>query len=435
VVGGGVGAPPSRKPLRRAAAAALGGFLFGYEAAVISGALLFIRQDFALGDLEQGAIVSVLPLGAMLGGLLAGSLADALGRRRTLILDAVVFVAGTLLAVTAGGYGVLLVARGITGLGVGIASSTVPLYLSEVAPAGVRGRLVLANQVMVTSGIVAAYCVDLLFAHAGAWRAMFAVALLPAAALAVGMLRAPESPLWLEAHARSGSGKQATEQAVGGLRVLLGPAARPATIVAVTLAAAQQFAGINAIISYAPSIMEKTGLGLSSSILYSVAIGAVNVLATVVAFRLVDRAGRRPLLLISLGGMLISLVMLGLIFEVPLGSASSWLALACLLVYVAAFAIGLGPIFWLLMAEVFPHAARSAGASVATAVNWLSGVLVALGFLAVAAAVGEGPTFWIFAAVCALTFLFAKRYVPETKERSFSEIEADVRERWGTRRP
>jgi sugar porter (SP) family MFS transporter len=321
-------AAPERRLLVWATSAAVAGFVLGYEVAVISGALLFIRRDFGLSDFEQGALVSMLPLGAMVGGLLAGRLADGLGRRRTLLLDAAVLIAGIVLAVVAPTYGVLLVGRAIVGLGIGAASSTVPLYLSEIAPAGVRGRLVTTSQLMVTSGVLAAYGVDFAFAGSDSWRAMLGIGLLPAAALAIGMLRSPETPAWLEAHGRSDEAREVILQVADeesadrmlrdqrrsreeqtrqrGVRWLLRSHARPALIIGVTLAAAQQFAGINAIISYAPSIMERTGLSVSNSILYSVGIGAINVVATVVSLRLVDRIGRRPLLFVSLGGMFVS---------------------------------------------------------------------------------------------------------------------------------
>jgi MFS family permease len=206
----------------------------------------------------------------------------------------------------------------------------------------------------------------------------------------------------------------------------------------VTLAAIQQFSGINAIIAYAPSIMERTGLSASNSILYSILVGVANLAATAVAVRLVDRRGRRPLLLASTVGACASLVLLGVTFEVPLGDWGSWLSLAGLLAYIASFAVGLGPIFWLLIAEIFPAEARGAGAGVSTAVNWFSGFVVGLLFVPLADAVGQGPTFWIFAAVCAIGVLFVKRYVPETRGRSFADIAADLHarvERTGVHEP
>jgi sugar porter (SP) family MFS transporter len=438
-------------------AAATGGFLFGYHAGVISGALLFIREDLNLGNFEQGALVSALALGAMGGGLVAGRFADALGRRRTLIVDAILFIVSTGLAVLAPSYAVLLVARVLTGFAGGMASSTVPLYVSEIAPAGARGRLVSVNYLMITLGIVSSYCVDLIFAGSEAWRAMLAVGLLPAAVLLAGMWRSPETPPWLDAHGQAEAARhvarQVTDQATADrmldefrrsrakqnrqldMRHLAGSVAGPALIIATTLAAVQQFAGINAIIAYAPRIMENTGLSASNSILFAVIIGAVNVLGALVSLRLVDSRGRRPLLLASLAGMFVALVLLGLASVLSLGAAESWLSLACILAYVFAFSTGMGPVFWLLAAEIFPPVSRAAGASAATATNWFTNFLVGLLFLPIAGAIGEGPTFWLFAAVCAFGLVFVNRFVPETKERSFGEIDAEVRSRWRGERP
>jgi sugar porter (SP) family MFS transporter len=442
-----------RTLLRWACSAALGGFVFGYQLGVISGALLFIREDFGLSDLEQGALVSVVPLGAMVGGLVAGRLADAFGRRRTLLGIAVVLIAATAFSAAAPSAGVLLMARAAVGLGVGGVSSTVPLYLSEIAPPWMRGRLVTINQLMIVSGILASYAVDLGFAGSGSWRSMFAAGLVPAVGLLIGMLRAPESPAWLDANGHTDDARHVilavaddavVDEMLDGfrrlrelerrhlsVRELLRSGARPALIIGLTLGAAQQLVGISAVIYYAPRIMEQTGLSASNSILYSVIIGTINLAATVVSVGLVDRVGRRPLLLASVAGMAASLALLGLTFEVELGSAASVVSLACILAYIAAFAVGIGPIFWVLIAEIFPPEARGPGVGLATAVNWFSNFLVGLAFLPLAASIGQGPAFWIFAAVSVLTYIFVKRYVPETKGRSFSEIEAQLHARRG----
>jgi sugar porter (SP) family MFS transporter len=434
-----------------AIAAALGGFVLGYELAVISGALLFLRHDFSLTAFEQGALVSAVPLGAMAGGLVVGRVADALGRRATLILVAVLFIAATVLATTASSYGVLLAARGLSGVAAGAGSSTVPVYLSEIAPPERRGRLVTLNQLMITIGIVAAYCVGLIFSGSGSWRAMFAMGLVPSALMLVGMVRAPETPAWLQAHGQPDKAETVLREIVDGqsaervledfrrlnregaqalgLRALLRSAAAPALLVAVALAVMQQFSGINAIIPYAPTIMERAGLTASNSLLSSVLLGVANVAATVISFRLVDRSGRRPLLVTSALGAGVALALLGLTFEVSLSGAGSWLPLLFLLAYIASFAIGLGPIFWLLIAEIFPPEARAAGAGVATAVNWFSGFVVGLIFVPLSNAIGTGPTFWVFAGVCAVAIVFVKRYVPETKGRTFAEIMEEMRAR------
>jgi MFS family permease len=317
------------------------------------------------------------------------------------------------------------VGRAIVGLGVGVASSVVPLYLSEIATPDRRGRLVTVNQLMITLGIVVAYCVDLAFASSGSWRWMFAIGLVPGAALAAGMFLAPESPSWIDAHTRADAPREEP-----GLRRLLGPAARPALVIALTLAAAQQWSGINAIVSYAPHIMQRTGLSVSNSIFASVGVGVVNVAGTIVSIRLVDRRGRRPLLLASYAAMLAALILLGLTFLLNLGSAERWLSLAGLLIYIGAFAAGVGPTFWVLISEIFPPQARTAGAGVATAANWFWTIPVGLVFLPLSAALGQGWTFLVFAAVCAGALVFVDRYVPETTGRSFNEIAAEVQARW-----
>jgi SP family galactose:H+ symporter-like MFS transporter len=390
---------------------------------VIAGALLSLRRDLHLGSAEQGALVALLPLGAMVGSLLNGRVADTLGRRRTLLLNGAVFLVGTALTALAPGYWTLLAGRAIVGLAVGSTSSTVPLYLSELAPPAVRGRVVSANQLMITLGIVAGYAVDYAFASSGSWRAMFGAGAVPAAAFVLGMLRAPETPAWIDARSRG-------EPTKPDVRALLrAPLVAPLGV-GVGLAVIQQFAGINAVLYYVPSVMEQTGLDASDSILSSVIVGAVNVVATVAAFPLVDRLGRRPLLLASLAGMLVSLALLGLTLVADLGG--SRLALLSILAYIVAFAIGLGPVFWIVVSEVFPARARAVGAGVATAVNWFSTFLVGLVFLPLVDAVGQGQTFWIFAGVCAIGLVFVHRSVPETKGRSFEEIEAAYSSRGGT---
>jgi MFS family permease len=257
---------------------------------------------------------------------------------------------------------------------------------------------------------------------------MFAVGLVPSILMLAGMLRAPETPAWLEAHARGG---HAGRQEARALRLpeLLRSAAAPALLIAVALAAMQQFTGINAVIPYSSTIMERAGLTASNSLLASVVIGVANVAAAVVSLRLVDRRGRRPLLLASAAGAGVALALLGLTLEMSLSGAASWLPLAFLLVYTTSFGIGLGPIFWVLIAEIFPPEARGAGAGVATAVNWFSGFVVGLIFVPLSDAIGTGPTFWVFAAVCAVAFVFVRRYVPETNGRPFADIAEEVNAR------
>jgi MFS family permease len=378
--------------------------------AVIAGALLSIRRDFGLGAGEQSLLVALLPLGAMFGSLLNSRIVGALGRRRTLILDAALFLAGTALEVVAPGYGVLVVARALLGFTVGSTSSTAPVYLSELAPPHARGRVVSVNQLLTTLGILSAYAVAYAFAGSGSWRAMFAVGAVPAVALLLGMLRAPEAPTTARAPRRL------------DLQALLRPALRRPLLVAVALGAIQQFSGINVVIYYAPSIMERAGFGTSNAILAAILVGAVNVAATLLALPLVDRLGRRPLLLASLSGAFVSLARLGLSFVFPHSVGGSRLSLLSMLAFIVAFALGLGPVFWVLIGEIFPARERDAGASVATATNWLSNFTAGVVFLPLVSAAGAGTTFWLFAAACAVGLVFAYRFVPETKGRSLAAV-------------
>jgi MFS transporter, SP family, galactose:H+ symporter len=440
-----------------AAVIALGGFLFGYDTGVISGALLFIKTDFGLNAFEQGSVVSVLLLGAMAGALGAGRVADPLGRRKTLGLESLLFIVGTVVAVFATGYPMLLFARIVLGLAVGAASATVPVYLGEIAPATIRGRILTLNQLMITIGIMVAYLVNLAFSGVGNWRAMFAVGAIPALAILAGVLwLLPESPQWLLTNGRDDQARKVMAQVAGdqrtdqildrrrqreklrrqqggeeqkiGWRGLLGSRVRPALIVGLTLAAVQQFGGINTIIYYAPTIMEETGLTASNSIFYSVAIGIINLVMTIVAIYVVDKLGRRTLLLVSLGAMLVMLTLMGVSF---VAGWNAQLSLVFMVLYIAGFAVGMGPLFWVLIGEIFPPNASATGASAATAVNWTSNFLVSLVFLSVVQAIGQGQTFWIFALVCVFALWFIGRFVPETRERDFAQIDTDLQHRFG----
>lgn len=450
-----------RRIWRWAVLIAVGGFLFGFDTGVISGALLFIRTDFSLNSFEQGSVVSILVLGAMIGALLSGRLADRIGRRRALGAEGLVFLAGTAVAALSTGLPMLLGGRLILGLAVGAASATVPVYLSEIAPPAIRGSLLTLNQLLITVGILVAYMVNVAFAGPGDWRAMIACGAVPALVMvAAALWWLPESPAWLLAaggrrgrararrliasvtdedtadrlierrlaaarkQARDGGGRP-------GWRTLLSARVRPALTVGVVLAAVQQFGGINTIIYYAPTIIERTGLSAANSIYYSIAIGVINLLMTVVAIRLIERVGRRALLLFSLGAMTVTMVLLGLAFVAGWPSGPS---LVFMVLYIAGFAVGMGPVFWAIIGEIFPGPARATGSGASTAVNWASNFVVSLVFLPVAKALGEGETFWIFAAISLAGLLFTARFVPETRGREFAEVDADLLRRFGRRR-
>jgi MFS transporter, SP family, galactose:H+ symporter len=439
---------------------ALGSFMFGYDTGVISGALLFIKHDLGLSDFQQGSVVSILLIGAIIGAITEGRIADRIGRRAALGLIGVTFAVGLAIAALAQSYGVLLAGRVVIGFGVGGVSALIPTYLSEISPAQIRGRVLSLNQLLIVIGLLFSYIVDLVFASSEDWRAMFWVGVIPSVALILASLRLPESFLWQFHHdkvdeARSAmtslGGAEAAQQALDvmqgetearqrakaegaktkeearGMRVLTAPRLRAAVAVSVTLAVLQQFVGINTIMYYAPTIMENTGLSASNSILYSVFIGVINLATTIMAIRLVDRVGRRPLLLVSLGGMLVTLVLLGLSFVADMPSQIS---LLFILLYIVAFAIGMGPIFWVLVGEIFPTEDRAQGTSLASTFNWTANFAVSLAFLPLIAAIGQGETFWLFAVVCVFAIWFTDRYVPETKNREFLAVNEELQERW-----
>ncbi|MFI0372634.1 sugar porter family MFS transporter [Actinomadura sp. 1N219] len=449
-----------RKIKRHAGLIAVGGFLFGFDTGVISGALLYIKTDFHLNSFEQGSVVSVLVLGAMVGALASGRLADRLGRRWIFGLEGAVFVAGTALAALAPDYVVLIAARLILGLAVGAASATVPPYLSEISPKEIRGRLLTLNQLMITLGILVAYMVNLAFAGSGNWRAMIAVGAIPALVMVASAIWVlPESPEWLLSHGQrrkardliAGVSDQDTadqllrrrdqlrqeqdratpqDQRVSGWRSLLTDRVRPALIVGLVLAATQQFGGINTIIYYAPTIIEKTGLTASNSIVYSIAIGIINLVMTLVAIRLIDTAGRRELLLVSFAVMAVTMALLGLAFVADWGSVPT---LLFMVLYIGGYAGGVGPVFWTLIGEIFPPQARATGSGASTALNWASNFTISLLFLPIVGLIGEGETFWIFAVVSAIGLLFTSRYIPETKGRDFAQVDRELQKRFRRR--
>ncbi|MFF7635352.1 MFS transporter [Kitasatospora sp. NPDC008050] len=417
--------PPTPRLALCTAVVALGGLLFGFDTGVISGALLFLREQLGLSSFQQGTVISVLLLGAAAGALGSARPADRFGRKKVLVTVAATFTLGLLLATLATGFWTLLAARAVLGLAVGSASTVAPLYLTEVAPPRLRGRLVTVNQILLTVGILISYLVDFAFAGAANWRAMFAVGLIPSAAMLLGTFAIPETPAWLAQHSRPGTAAPAnagSRSTPGALSALGAPGTRAALLIGVTLAAVQQFGGINSIIYYAPSIMARAGMGAANSIGCSVAIGTVNVLMTIAAVPLIDRAGRRPLLLWSLSGMALSLIALGIALGPAPGRGGDLVALIAMAAYVGSFAIGLGPVFWVLAAELFPPESRARGASACALVNWAANFVVGQTFLPAADLVGERWVFWFFAAVSTAAIVFVLRRVPETKNRPLSDI-------------
>ncbi|MFJ4438324.1 MFS transporter [Streptomyces sp. NPDC088923] len=414
--------PSASRRLLSGTIAALACLLYGYCSGVVAGAQLYVSRDFSLGTTAQGAVVSVFLLGAAAGALGAGRVSDRYGRRPALLLSALLFGAGLALAAFAPGLPLLLVGRVVQGLAAGLASAVVPVYLSEISTDRARGRMGTLNQFMVTVGLLVSYLVALAYSSGGEWRWMFGAGLAGVAVFLLALPLLPESPVWRQ------RGEEAARKLPGpraALRVLTSRGVRPALLVGLGLCLLQQFCGINAVLYFAPTIIRSTGLGASNAILYSVYIGALNVVMTILAVELVDRWGRRPLMLLSVGLMFVALVPLGVSFmwDVP---AHSLVALLCLLGYVAAFAIGLGPVVWLLLAEIFPPEQRALGTAVCTTVNWLANFVVNQFFLTLVGALGQGETFWLFAGVCLLGLGFVWHRLPETRGRDDAAVAAEL---------
>jgi SP family galactose:H+ symporter-like MFS transporter len=435
--------------------AALGGLLFGYDTGVISGALIFIKREFGLTTAAEEIVVSGVLLGATIGAIVGGKAADLFGRRRVLLVTAAIFGIGALASAVAPSPAILIVSRVVLGLAIGLASTNVPVYLSEVAPPHARGWVVSLFQLAVTVGIVVAYLTDYAFANVQGWRWMLGLAVAPALVFGTGMFFLPETPRWLirgghheAAHRvlvriRDSEPADVTaeieeikaslaQQTEGGRWTdLLHRQVRPALVVGLGLAVFQQITGINTVIYYAPKILQAAGFNSASgAILATVGVGVVNVGMTIVAMFLVDRAGRRPLLLVGIAGMIITLGVLGLSFRISNPSGQlAWIAVVCLMGYVASFAISLGPIFWLLIAEIYPLKIRGLAEGTAATFNWASNLIVSLTFLTLIEKLGASSTFLLYALASVASWLFAYYFVPETKGRTLEEIEAFWRAR------
>lgn len=390
---------------------------------MISGAIIFITKDFSLSTATQEFVVSVVLIGALIGALLAGGGADFLGRRLTLIAAGLLFAAGAIVSSLATSVAVLLAARLVVGIAIGLSSVTAPLYISEVAPPQTRGALVALYQWAITIGILLADIVDYAFAPSGNWRAMLVLAIVPALFLTAGMLVLPESPRWLFAHNRGEEARAvlahsridvdtaiadiqhslSTHQATW--REMVAPNVRWALFVGITLAVLQQVTGINTVIYYGPRIFQLAGYpGTSTAILATTVVAVVNVLATIIAIAFIDRVGRKPLLYAGVSGMGIALVILSVGFAShALTGSLGAIAVGSLILYVACFAFSLGPILWLLLAEIYPLPVRGRAMAIATAANWAGNFLVSIFFLSMLRRLGAPLTFGVYALLCVVS--------------------------------
>ena len=428
-----------------AAVAAISGLLFGFDTAVINGALIFLRQELSLSTRETEMAVSSLLVGCAAGAALAGWLTDRWGRKRILIASAVLFAASAAGAAVPRHLGEFVAARLVGGLAIGVASVLAPLYIAEISPRAIRGRLVSLNQMAIVTGILLAYFANWLLSFAGpsSWRWMFASAAVPSAVFFLALLVVPESPRFLVETGREGEALAVLERVGGGEQARVELAEIRDTIdeesgtlgelfekrlrrplgIAVFLAVFQQVTGINTVIYYGSIIFKEQvgGQSDSAAIFANVVIGSVNFLMTIVALWTIDRLGRRPLMMLASSGMAVSLFLLGFLFRVQPPPAT--LILAVILLYVASFGVGLGPGVWVVISELFPTRIRGRAMSIATVSLWLACILVTATFLSLVEAIGSTGAFWLYAATSVLNFLFIWRVMPETKGRSLEEIE------------
>jgi sugar porter (SP) family MFS transporter len=422
--------------------AALGGLLFGFDTAIINGAIVFIKRQFALSEIETEIAAGALLLGCVVGASLAGALSDWLGRRKMLLGSAALFALSSLATALPRNLIELSAARVVAGVAIGIASMLSPLYIAEVSPARIRGRLVSLNQLAIITGILISYVTGWLLSSLGenSWRWMFASAALPSALFFAALFTVPESPRWLVKEQRPEEARgvleslgeppeeldriQAAiaEESAVSFRQLIGPALRRPMVIGVTLAVLQQVTGINTILYYGSIIFtEQVGRSASSALWANVVIGSFNLICTVAAVFLIDRLGRKFLLLAASGGMGASLAILGWVFLAH--PASSSLILTLMLCYTGCFSVGMGPTVWVLMSELFPTNIRGRAMSVATISLWMACLWITLTFLSLVRAISVSGAFWVYATMCAFTFFFVWRFTPETKGRSLEEIE------------
>ncbi|WP_131781765.1 sugar porter family MFS transporter [Legionella gresilensis] len=427
------------------------GFLFGYDEGIIAGSLDLVKNHFSLTHTHVGIMTSALPFGALFGSMFIGALIASkftkyIGRRTTLSYAGFFFLLGAFGAALANTETILIASRFILGLAIGIAAVTTPLYLAETAPVKLRGAIVAIYQLAITLGIVCAYGVNYLLIEQQAWRAMFASSAIPALILTIGILFLPESPRWLcsvgkhdlaiRALKRLRAGKS-IDQELNDIedtlakephngknwRLLFRKPLLPVLLLGVILFCLQQLSGINVIIYYAPEIFKNLGFtNTIGQILATMGIGLVNALVTVLAIFWVDKIGRRKLLLFGFAGTFISLTALSLfsLFQV---SALAYLSVLCLTVYIFSFAISLGPIPHIAMAEIFPLHVRGAGMGLSSMSNWGFNTLMVFSFPILYNQIGIEYTFLMYGVICFLGFIYSYYWMPETKNISLEAIE------------
>ncbi|MGN7989858.1 sugar porter family MFS transporter [Pedobacter sp. 22226] len=442
--------------------ASLGGFLFGFDMAVISGVLPLVQKQFALSASQEGWFVSSALVGCIIGVALSGELSDRFGRKKPLILTAVLFVASAMGCALIPNLSGVIAFRVLGGIGIGIASNVVPLYISEIAPANIRGRLVTYYQFALTLGILVAYLSNAALLNGVStqhtattlssifnqevWRGMLGMGVLPSVLFLFGLLLIPESPRWLIQKGRTAEGaliissitgqtlpeiqqeqlKTENNSAKSSYKELFAPAMRKALLIGILLPLFSQFSGINAIIYYGPRILGNAGISLSNSLISQIIFGLANMIFTLFAIWKVDSWGRRPLYLYGTAGAAISLILTGICFYFN-ATSSIWL-LVCVLAFLACFACSIGPLKFVVASEIFPGAIRGRALAISIMVMWVADTIVGQITPVLLNQIGSAGTFWFFAFFCVVAFIVVYKLLPETKGKSLEQIESDWKE-------
>ncbi|REC48885.1 sugar porter family MFS transporter [Chryseobacterium pennipullorum] len=431
--------------------ASVGGLLFGYDTAVISGAIGFMKVYYQLSDVMTGWVASCALLGCIVGAMYSGKLSDRVGRKKVLMLSAFLFVISSAGTAIAPDLWFFVLFRIIGGMGIGIASMLSPMYISEMAPARIRGRLISIFQLGIVSGILVIYFVNAYIAGihnenwniTTGWRWMFGSGVIPSVIFILLLLTVPESPRWLASRKRNSEALailtkiNGTERALQELKSIDGSLQdktpfsfsdlktlqlKRALITGILLAVLSQITGINAIMYYAPEIFKSTGVGSDSAFMQTILVGIINVIFTLVAIKYVDHWGRKKLLLLGTTGMAICLFVTGLVFY---QQQQGYLLLIAILGYIACFAMSLGPLTFVVIAEIFPTKSRAMAMSVATFFLWLAVFAVSQTFPVMVGSLGNAYTFWIYMIIAVFTFIFIWKMIPETKGKTLEEIEKE----------
>jgi SP family galactose:H+ symporter-like MFS transporter len=430
--------------------AALAGLLFGLDMGVIAGALPFLAKEFGLNSHQQEMVVSVMMLGAALGALCSGPLCSRLGRKKTLLIGAALFVAGSVGCAFAPDLQMLVISRFLLGAAVGVASFVAPLYLSEIAPEHIRGSMISLYQLMITIGILAAFLSDTAFSHSGNWRWMLGIITFSALILFAGVLTLPESPRWLmmknknalaqkvlmllrsteaEAHAELEAIRESVKITQRGWQLFRANSNfRRTTYLGVLLQFMQQVTGMTVIMYYAPKIFAIAGFASTEQQMWGTVIaGLTNVLATFIAIGLVDRWGRKPILKLGFSVMAVCMALMGYMFFVGITSLTQqYTAVTLLLIFITGFAMSAGPLIWVLCSEIQPLAGRDFGVTCSTMANWIANMIIGATFLTLIDNVGSAGTFWLYAGLNVLCLILTLIFVPETKNISLENIEKNL---------